>query len=45
MCYCTVGIFKMYTYTNEEYVDIHFSYGFCDGNAKAAVKKNTRDES
>jgi hypothetical protein len=24
-------------YTNTEYADIHFVYGFCDGNAAAAV--------
>ncbi|EZA47505.1 hypothetical protein X777_15498 [Ooceraea biroi] len=26
-------------FSNEEYTDIHFVYGFCDGNARAAVRE------
>ncbi|KAJ8913316.1 hypothetical protein NQ315_010984 [Exocentrus adspersus] len=29
-------------FTNEEYADIHFCYGFCDGNAEAAVREYRR---
>ncbi|EZA52544.1 hypothetical protein X777_08023 [Ooceraea biroi] len=26
-------------FSNEEYTDIHFVYGFCEGNARAAVRE------
>ncbi|EZA55032.1 hypothetical protein X777_04496 [Ooceraea biroi] len=29
-------------FSNEEYTDIHFVYGFCDGNARAAVREYQR---
>ena len=29
-------------FTNNEYADIHFCYGFCDGNAEAAVREYRR---
>jgi hypothetical protein len=29
----------MEMYTNAEYADIHFVYGFCDGNAAAAARE------
>ncbi|KAJ8917063.1 hypothetical protein NQ315_012982 [Exocentrus adspersus] len=29
-------------FTNEEYADIHFCYGFCDGNVEAAVREYRR---
>jgi hypothetical protein len=29
----------MEMYTNVEYADIHFVYGFCDGNAAAAARE------
>jgi hypothetical protein len=29
-------------FTNAEYADIHFIYGFCDGNAQAAVREYRR---
>jgi hypothetical protein len=29
----------MEMYTNVEYADIHFLYGFCDGNAAAAARE------
>jgi hypothetical protein len=29
----------MEMYTNAEYADIHFIYGFCDGNAAAAARE------
>lgn len=28
-----------YTFTNEEYADIHFVYGFCNGSARRAVEE------
>ena len=30
------------TFTNEEYADIHYVYGFCDGNAEASVREYGR---
>lgn len=30
-------------FSNEEYTDIHFVYGFCNGNARAAVRKINAD--
>lgn len=30
---------KMSTYSNEELADIHYMYGFCDGNARAAARE------
>lgn len=32
----------MNTFSNEEYADIHFIYGFCNGNARAAVTEYRR---
>jgi hypothetical protein len=32
----------MATYSNQEYVDIHFMYGYCDGNARASVREYHR---
>lgn len=32
----------MSTFSNEEYADIHFIYGFCNGNARAAVTEYHR---
>ena len=29
----------MSTYSNEELADIHYMYGFCDGNARAAARE------
>lgn len=29
-------------FTNAEYADIHFVYGFCNGNANAAVQEYRR---
>jgi hypothetical protein len=29
-------------YTNEEYVDVHFIYGFCNGNATSGVSEYQR---
>ena len=28
-----------FVFSHVEYCDIHFVYGFCDGNARAAVKE------
>jgi hypothetical protein len=38
MCHCPVDIFKMHTYANKEYADIHFVYGSSDENATAGVQ-------
>jgi hypothetical protein len=37
LCYCSVHIFTTYIYVKEEYVSIHFLYGFCKENAAAAA--------
>jgi hypothetical protein len=34
-----VAIVKMLRFANEEYADMHFVYGFCDGNALAALRE------
>lgn len=31
-----------FTFSNEEYADIHFIYGFCDGNAREAAREYAR---
>jgi hypothetical protein len=37
MCYCAIDIFKMYAYTNKDYVDIYFVYEFFDGGAAVTL--------
>lgn len=32
----------MATFSNQEYADIHFIYGYCDGNARASVREYQR---
>lgn len=32
----------MYHFTNSEYADMHFVYGFCNGNSRAAVEEYRR---
>ncbi|KAK9727401.1 Helix-turn-helix domain (DUF4817) [Popillia japonica] len=32
----------MLTFSNEEYADIHFIYGLCNGSARAAVREYRR---
>jgi len=37
------GVAKMpFVFSHIEYCDMHFVYGFCDGNARAAVQKYQR---
>jgi len=37
------GVAKMpYLFSHVEYCDMHFLYGFCDGNARAAVQEYQR---
>lgn len=42
MHYCPADIFEKLT--NEEWVDIYFVYGFCDGTVAAAVQEHEIDE-
>ena len=37
------GVAKMpFVFSHVEYCDMHFVYGFCDGNARAAVQEYQR---
>ena len=37
------GVAKMpFVFSHVEYCDMHFVYGFCDGNARAAVEEYQR---
>ncbi|EZA55864.1 hypothetical protein X777_04083 [Ooceraea biroi] len=38
-CQLAITIRMPKVFSNEEYTDIHFVYGFCDGNARAAVRE------
>jgi hypothetical protein len=38
--HCVAVVVKMCnTFANEDYIDVHFVYGFCDGNGAAAMAK------
>ncbi|EZA56920.1 hypothetical protein X777_15925 [Ooceraea biroi] len=41
-CQLAITIRIPKVFSNEEYTDIHFVYGFCDGNARAAVREYQR---
>ena len=44
MCQKCISIsnLKMYSFTTEEYADIVFMYGFCNGNARQAAREYHR---